>query len=113
MSKIHRLIRNGVGVQTLCSLETVCLAYSMSFVGVKKAVVFTLFWKVDFKAFRRLGIPLWDMWRCYQMRLMPQSRSVLSPRGNMVGGESERTDWPHWIRAYVWFSLAEEGDLIA
>jgi hypothetical protein len=34
---------------------------------------------LDFKAFRRLGIPLWDMWRLYQMRLMAQSRSVLSP----------------------------------
>ena len=46
------------------------------------------------------------------MRLTPQFRSVLSPRGNMVGGESEQTDWQPWVTAYVWFSLAEEGDLI-
>jgi hypothetical protein len=67
---------------------------------------------VDFKAFRRLGIPLWDMWRCYQMRHMRQSCSVLSPRGNLVGGESDRTEWPPWVVAYVWFSLAEECDVI-
>ncbi|KAJ5523186.1 hypothetical protein N7513_012730 [Penicillium frequentans] len=70
-------------------------------------------WKVDFKAYRRLGIPLWDKWRLYQMRLMHQSRSVLSPRGDMVGGESEQDEWSDCIEAYVWFSLAEEGDMIA
>ncbi|KAF3386806.1 hypothetical protein F1880_001698 [Penicillium rolfsii] len=80
--------------------------------GGEKGRSYHALWKVDFKAFRRLGIPLWDKWRCYQMRLMPQSCSVLSPQGNMVGGESERMKWPHYIRAYVWFSLAEEGDLI-
>lgn len=46
------------------------------------------------------------------MRLMRQYRSVLSPRGNLVGGESDRTEWPPWIVAYVWFSLAEECDVI-
>ena len=68
-------------------------------------------WTANFKAFRRLGIPLWDRWRLYQMKLVGQSRSVLSPRGNLVGGGSERTEWSHGIVAYVWFSLAEEGDL--
>jgi hypothetical protein len=80
--------------------------------GGEKGRSYHALWKVDFKAFRRLGIPLWDMWRLYQMRLMAQSRSVLSPRGNLVGGESEQTEWPPWIEAYVWFSLAEEGDVI-
>jgi hypothetical protein len=80
--------------------------------GGEKGRSFHPLWKVDFKAFRRLGIPLWDMWRLYQMRLMHQSRSVLSPRGILVGGESEKTEWHRYIEAYVWFSLAEEGDVI-
>ncbi|CAG8195634.1 unnamed protein product [Penicillium salamii] len=36
-------------------------------------------WKLDFKAFRRLGIPLWDKWRLYQMGIMPQPRGVFFP----------------------------------
>lgn len=80
--------------------------------GGEKARSYNALWRVDFKAFRRLGIPLWDKWRLYQMRLMPQSRSVLSPRGDLVGGGSEDPEWSLWITAYVWFSLAEEGDVI-
>ncbi len=80
--------------------------------GGEKGRDYHALWKVDFKAFRRLGIPLWDMWRCYQMRLMHQYRSVLSPQGNLVGGDIDRTEWPPWIEAYVWFSLVEEGDVI-
>ncbi|CEO58406.1 hypothetical protein PMG11_03135 [Penicillium brasilianum] len=81
--------------------------------GGEKGRGYHILWKVDFKAFRQLGIPLWDMWRLYQMRLMHQSRSVLSPRGDLVGGWSDITEWPRPIEAYVWFSLAEEGDMIA
>lgn len=80
--------------------------------GGKKSRSYHALWKVDFKAFRRLDIPLWDIWRLYQMRLMSLSRSVLSPRGNLVGEESETTEWPRHITAYIWFSLAEEGDVI-
>lgn len=80
--------------------------------GGESSRSYNALWKVDFKAFRRLGIPLWDMWRLYQMRLMSQSRSVLSPRGDWVGREPEKTEWPHHITAYIWFSLAEEGDMI-
>jgi hypothetical protein len=67
-------------------------------------------WKVDFKAFRRLGIPLWDRWRLYQMRLMHQPRSLLSPRGNLVGGVSEQNKWYRYTEVYIWVSLAEEGE---
>ncbi|OQD61419.1 hypothetical protein PENPOL_c017G07933 [Penicillium polonicum] len=88
------------------------LGYFNALRGGEKGRSYHALWKVDFKPFRRLGIPICDMWRLYQMRLMPQSRSVLSPRGNLVGGESEQTEWPPSIRAYVWFSLAEEGDVI-
>ncbi|KAJ5467309.1 hypothetical protein N7475_005061 [Penicillium sp. IBT 31633x] len=59
--------------------------------------------KLDFKAFRRVGIPLWDKWRMYQMGLMDQSRDVLSPEGNVVGGELDRIERPR---------LAESGDIL-
>lgn len=81
--------------------------------GSEKTRSFRGLWKVDFKAFRRLGIPLWDSWRVYQVRLMPLSRNLkfprgkLSPRGNWVGEESEKSEWPTCIRAYIWFSLTE------
>ncbi|KAJ6030216.1 hypothetical protein N7460_010482 [Penicillium canescens] len=71
-----------------------------------------ILWKVDFRAFRRLGIPLWDRWRLYQMRLQHQSQSVLSPEGNLVGGgESDRIERPKWVIIYTWYSLAEDEDL--
>jgi hypothetical protein len=92
--------------------KNVVLSFFNALRGGEKGRGIHPLWKVDFKAFRRLGIPLWDMWRLYQMRLMYQYRSVLSPQGNLVGGESEMTEWPRYITAYIWFSLAEEGDLI-
>ncbi|KAJ5547260.1 hypothetical protein N7494_004845 [Penicillium frequentans] len=91
---------------------TTVLGYLNALRGGEKGRSYHALWRVDFKAFRRLGIPLWDMWRLYQMRLMSQSRSVCSPRGDLVGGESDQNEWPPWIIAYVWYSLAEEGDVI-
>jgi hypothetical protein len=61
-------------------------------------------WQLDFRMFRRLGLPLWDKWRLYQMGLIPQSRQVLSPQGTLVGGQAETRS--RWIDAYIWFSFA-------
>ncbi|CAG8036144.1 unnamed protein product [Penicillium salamii] len=66
-------------------------------------------WKVDFKAFRKLGIPLWDNRRLNQMGIMPQPRSGFAP---MAGPESESDlyERPRWSYAYTWFSLAKESE---
>lgn len=69
-------------------------------------------WELDFRAFRRVGIPLWDRWRLYQMRLMKISRSVLSPEGNLVGGEADCIEWSRWGVIYTWCSLAEDDDVL-
>jgi hypothetical protein len=61
-------------------------------------------WQLDFQVFRRLGLPLWDKWRLYQMGLIQQSRQVLSPQGTLVGGQAETRS--NWINAYIWFSFA-------
>jgi hypothetical protein len=46
------------------------------------------------------------------MRLQYQSRSVLSPEGNLVGGGgSDQIERPSWVMIYTWYSLAEDEDL--
>ncbi|RHZ64477.1 hypothetical protein CDV55_100122 [Aspergillus turcosus] len=48
-------------------------------------------WRCDTRAFRRLGIIFWDEWRLYQMELIQLPSRALSPEGEYVGGEDERS----------------------
>ncbi|CAG7920660.1 unnamed protein product [Penicillium olsonii] len=79
-------------------------------VALKLKIVHPL-WKVDSEAFRRLGIPIYDGWRLYQMRLFMPSLPTISPHGKMIGTDEDREVWSPQVSTYIWYNLAEEGDI--
>ncbi|KAJ5494577.1 hypothetical protein N7463_010664, partial [Penicillium fimorum] len=63
---------------------------------------------VDFRAYRRIGIPIWDDVRLHQIGLVRAPRNLLSLEGAGPQGLNEVSPICTY---YTWWSLANDGDI--
>ncbi|KAF4222834.1 hypothetical protein CNMCM8980_004573 [Aspergillus fumigatiaffinis] len=80
--------------------------------GVHRSLINHRLQYLNFRAFRRLGIPIWDSWRLYLIGLINQPRDRLCPDSSVFddlpqGFENSSPS----SKLFTWWSLATKEDI--